>query len=161
MPDIKTIEHMREELTKMVRRMRITLNALSLEVGSNTVQDFVTRPHKRKSITMTPLFSVFKVVGHELVASRPDMPEFRLRSNEDLKEFFRALAKASGKGLSTMSEEAKVSLTIVTWVTGSSRAQTVNLESVLKILNHQKVALKLRKILPTKAAGKRAALSGS
>jgi hypothetical protein len=160
---IKTVDDMREELKKLPSRMRVrtTLTAICLEASSNTVAEFATRPHKRKGVNMSSLFEVFAVAGHELVVVRPDIAETAFRSGEELKEFLRLLSAKTGKSLTAMTLEAKISLGIVSWVSGSSRHNTIQLEPLLKLLNSQNVTLRLRKIQPTKAAAKRAILSGS
>lgn len=160
---IKTVDDMRDQLKKLPSRMRVrtTLTAICLEAGTTTVGEFANRPHVRKNINLSSLFQVFAVAGHELVASRPDLPEFSIRSDDQLKEFFRELSALTGKALSAMTGEAKISLGIVSWTTGSSKTKTVQLEPVLKLLNSQGVTLKLRKIQPTRAAAKRASIQGS
>jgi hypothetical protein len=160
---IKTVDHMREELRKLPSRLRVrtTLTAICLEASSNTVAEFATRPHVRKNINLSSLFQVFAVVGHELVFARADIEEHAVHSDEELKQFFRDFAKATGKSLSAMTTDAGISLGLVSWVTGSSGTKTIQLEPLLKVLNSEKVTLKLRKIQPTRAAAKRAAITGS
>ncbi len=160
---IKSIDDMREQIKKLPSRMRAraSLTGLCIEAGATTVAEFATRPHARKSINMSSLFQVFAVAGHELVASRPDIVESAFRNEEELKEFLRQLAQQSGKSLSAMTGEAKISLGIVSWVTGSAGMKTIQLEPLLKLLNSQGVTLKLRKIQPTRAAAKRAIIQGS
>jgi hypothetical protein len=160
---IKTVDHMREQIKKLPGRMptRTTLNAICLEVSSNTVADFALRPHKRKNINMSSLFDVFVVTSHELVAARPDLAEFVIRSDDDLKAFLRKLCEVTGKTISAMSDQAGISLTLVTWLTGSSRRKTVQLEPLLKLLNSEKVTLKLRKIPMARSTAKRAMMIGS
>lgn len=160
---IKTVDDMREQLKKLPSRMRVrtTLTAICLEASSNTVAEFATRPLKRKNINLSSLFQVFAVAGHELVASRPDIVECAFHNDEELKEFFRQLAAQSGKSLTAMTAEAKLSLGIVSWTTGSSGTKTIQLEPLLKLLNSQDVTLRLRRIQPTRAAAKRALLTGS
>ena len=142
----------------MATRVRTSLTAISLYTSSNTVPDFVTRPHKRKSVNMTSLLSCVTAAGHEFVAIRPDLGEACFGSDDELKDFFRLLSEKTGKSLTAICQESGVSLCVVTWVHGSSGGKTIQLEIVLRILSAQAVTLKLRK-KTNKTAGQRALLA--
>lgn len=144
----------------MASRMRTTLTAISLHSSSNTVPDFVTRPHKRKSVNMTSLLSFVAAGGHEFTASRPDVGEATFVTDEEMKDFFRLLAEKTGKSLTAICQNAGVSLSVVTWVHGTSGTRTVQLDVVLRILAAEGVILKLRK-KTDKRAGQRALFIGS
>jgi hypothetical protein len=154
---ITTLDQMREELKKVPGRLpgRMTLSGICKEARSSTVAEFANRSSSRKGVTLTSLFDFFAVTGHELVATRPDMEEVLLRSNEDVKGFLRHLAKLSGVSMTLMAERAGCSLGMVTWVTGSSGKNTISLEPFLRLLSHEGVVLRLRKILPMKSASRR------
>lgn len=158
---IQTADDMRGELKKMAKRLRTTVTAISRLASSNTVPDFITRPEKRKSLNMSSLFSFLAAGVHELVLSRPDIRETAVRSDEDLKEFFRNLVEHTGKSLTAQCEDAGVSLSLPTWVHGSSGAKTMQLDVVLKILASEGITVKVRKIVATKRHGQRALLAQS
>lgn len=153
---IQTADHMRAELRKVAKRLRTTITAISQLASSNTVPDFITRPEKRKSVNMSSLFSFLGAGVHELVLSRPDIQETSVRSDEDLKDFFRSLVEHTGRSLTAMCEQAGVSLSLPTWVHGSSGARTMQLDVVLKILASEGVTVKVRKVTLTKRQGQRA-----
>lgn len=144
----------------MASRMRTTLTAISLHCSSNTVPDFVTRPHKRKSVNMVTLLSFVSAAGHEFVATRPDIGQASFGDDEQLKDFFRLLSEKTGKSLTAISTNAGVSLAVVTWVHGSSGARTVQLDVVLRILVAEGVTLRLRKKVDKRTA-QRALLAGA
>jgi hypothetical protein len=153
---IQSAEDMRVELKKVAKRLRTTVTAISRLASSNTVPDFITRPEKRKSVNMSSLFSFLSAGVHELVLSRPDIQATWVRSDEDLRDFFRDLAEHTGRSLTAMCEQAGVSLSLPTWVHGSSGAKTMQLDVVLKILSSEGVTVKVRKITPTKRRGRQA-----